>query len=46
LGSERSIAADSPLLGPVAAWSIATWLRIEVGDARSVVLASLGNPDD
>ena len=45
VGIERRIAPDSPLLGAGAAWSITTWIRIEVGDARSVVVASLGKPD-
>jgi hypothetical protein len=45
VGIERRIAADSPLLGAGAAWSITSWIRIEVADARSVVVASLGKPD-
>jgi hypothetical protein len=45
IGMTRTLPADTPMLQAGSAWSVTSWVRIDVPQAGSVILAAIGDDD-
>src|ERR1700689_248641 len=45
IGTTRALPADTPILRAGAAWSLTSWVRIDVPQSGPIVLASIGDRD-